>query len=247
MNKKATLALLAILIGVYSCTLQKGSVIFTPPKDELTSTNQIKEFIKTNPNPTIVVKTFESENYINSSDPNSYIYTAIEKKLTALGFKVKDRNFFNDEINKSNGNSYDQIRTLSDLDLVIEVVKLETNKKFITNRLITSNGKEKTVGDDKILTDYNTILRFGAVIEYRLLIVKKNEYGGSYLFYYTPCVQGNNDCNCIVAYKDSPDRIYSKKTYCNSKSTKIFDFIDQNVVEDFIEKSVNSMIHEIKN
>jgi len=247
MNKKSTFASLAIFIGLSSCTLQKGTVIFTPQKDELTTTNQIKDFIKINPTPTVAIRTLDSENYSNRSDPNSYVYSAIEKDLTSLGFKVKDRKFFNDEINKSNGISYDQIRTLSDVDLIIEVVKLETDKKFITNRLITSGGKEKIVGNDKILTDYNTILRFGAVIEFRLVIVKKNEYGGSYLFYYTPCVQGNEDCNCMVAYKDSPNRIYSKKTYCNYKSNKIFDFIDQNVVEDFIGKSVNSMINEIRN
>lgn len=100
--------MLSILL-LSSCGLQKGYLIFTGKQNEIIATQTIKDYIKSNTTPSIVLKAPNSEKKTTQSDPNSYIYNAIEKELLLAGFDVKDRGLFNEVISKSKEIDYNEI------------------------------------------------------------------------------------------------------------------------------------------
>lgn len=223
-----------------SCsTLLKGYIRLDPQKDELLATQQIKDFMKINNNPSIVLRVPSSEAQSKQADLNDYVYNGIEKELTLAGFKVKDRELSNEAMDKSSGKDQ-QNKKLIGIDLILEVVRIENNKKYSTNTVYRKNGKEK------ILHDYYSIAKFGALVELKIVIVKNNEYGGSFSFNYTPCPPENTNCNCIVAFKDVPDRVYPTISFCNKKSYTVFDNVDKSTVEELARNGVKKMMEEIR-
>jgi hypothetical protein len=242
MKKTLFITLFAILIMTSSSqTLLKGFIRFETPKDELISTSQIREFMKININPSIVIRPIVSEKQVSLSDPNGYLYNAMEKELSNAGFQVKDRGLLMEAEENSSKRDYRQIKQLKDVDLVLEVIQIENNKKYTTDRVWRENGKEK------ILHDYYSVTKYGAIIEYKLVIVKNNEFGGSYMFNYAPCSGQSNDCSCIIAFKDVPDRIYPTISFCEKKSKSVFDYVDKNIIEELVRNGIKKMNQEIRN
>lgn len=242
MKKTLCITLFAILILTSSSsTLLKGFIRFETPKDELILTSQIREFMKVNKNPSIVIRTVVSEKQISLSDPNGYLYNAMEKELSIAGFQVKDRGLLMELEDNSAKIDYRQIKQLKDVDLVLEVVGIENNIKYTTDHVWRENGKEK------ILHDFYSVTKYGARIEYKLVILKTNEFGGSYMFNYAPCSGQSNDCSCILAFKDVPDRTYPTISFCEKKSKSVFDFVDKIIMEELARNGIKKMNQEIRN
>lgn len=232
----------AIAMIISSCsTLLKGYIRFEPPKDELIPTSQIQEFMKMNINPSIVIRTIVSEKQASLADRNEYLYNAMEKELAIAGFKVRDRGLWIEADEKSSNRDYQQIKQLQDVDLVLEVIHIVNNKKYTTDRVWRKNGKEK------ILHDYYSVSKYGAIIEYKLVLVKNNKFGGSYLFNSAPCPSQNNDCSCILAFKDVPDRTYPTISFCGKKSKSVFDYVDKNIMEELARNGIRKMNQKIRN
>ena len=241
---KAKLNLVA-LVGILlfsSCALQKGHLRFQPKTNETIATPSIKEYLKLHPNPSIVLKAPNSENKSTQSDPNSYIYNAIEKELLIAGFDVKDRGLFNEVVGKSNEINYSELKKLTNTELLLELVNVSTKIEYRTNKFYTKDGKENVVNQN--------FTKYGAVIEFKLTIIETNQFAGSYSFYYSPCTSENSGCECEVAYKNFASiKVYPYINFCRGENNKNneYEYISENIMEKFVREGVKLMINEMKN
>ncbi|MBC8485767.1 MAG: hypothetical protein H8D45_06970 [Bacteroidetes bacterium] len=243
MKLKSNLVL--ILAGVLlfsSCALQKGHLSFQGKNDEIIATPKIKDYLKTRTNPSIVLKAPNTETKSTQSDPNSYIYNAIEKELLIAGFDVKDRGLFNEVVSKSKEIDYRELKKLTNTELLLELVYVSIKIEYGTNKFYTKNGEQKVVNQN--------FTKYGAVIEFKLIIIETNEFAGSYSFYYTPCSSENTGCECEIAYKNYlTPRIYPYLSFCRGQnnSNKEYEYVSEIVMEDFVREGVKLMIKEMRN
>lgn len=241
--KKYNLILGAVtgLLLISSCSLQKGYIKFTSKPDEIIATQMIKDYMKNHPKPTIVLKAPNAENKSTQSDPNSYIYNAIEKELLIAGLDVKDRGLFNEVMGKTKEINYSEIKQLTGTDLMLELVRVTTDVEYGTNKYYRKNGIEKIIKN-------HTFRKYGAAIEFKLTLIEKNQYAGSYSFYYTPCTEVNGKCECEVAYKTFPSKFYPEFSFCSGPNNLNFgyQYVSENTMEKFVRNGVKLMVEEIK-
>ena len=241
MKAKMNLIVLVSALFISSCSLQKGYVKFKDKPDEIITTQAIKDFIKKSPNPSIVLKAPKLEDKSTQSDPNSYIYNAIEKELLLAGFDVRDRSLFNEVVSKSTEINYNELKKLTNTELLLELVNVSTEIEFGTNKYYRKDGKPKVVN--------YIFIKYGAVIEFKLTIIETNQYAGSYSFYFIPCSEPTHGCECEVAYKTFPSRIYPHLSFCNDPHNSIkiaYVHVSQYSMEKFVREGVRLMISEIK-
>ncbi len=243
-NSNRICFLLTILL-ISSCGIKRGYVRFSQRKNELIATEAIKSFLIKNPHPSIVLRVPQASMGATQSDQNSYIYTAIEKELVLGGFQLKDRGLLNQVVNSQSGLDYSKISEYT--VLILELVTVDTKIPYETNRAFTKKDKER-------ILKHISYTRYGATIEFKIIIVKNNEFGGSYSFMYSPCTEKNDNCYCKVPYK------YVKKFYPDAaanfcgidrrnaaKAAPVFyETIPQDVFELFVRDGVKKVISEIR-
>lgn len=209
MNFKYFLSAVLLSGLVTSCTTTK-TAYFTKRENEVITTPALKEFLKKNKNPKVVLRItsanypfsrtieendFEIEEGISQDDYNN-LYNIIEKELMMNGFIVRDRELFKRILNnKENTLDYKKIGKQADTDLIIELTELNTNILHETNRYKENNTNEVTTSE--IVYKNNT----GQKMSFKAIIVDKNEFAGSYSFNYTPCVDG-----CVFEDRSKKDR-----------------------------------------
>lgn len=249
---------ITIITGVFiavmfnSCSIKKCYVQFDHKNHELIATEKIKILLKQNPSPSIVLRVPQAAGGATQSDPNNHVYTAIEKELVIAGFNPKDRGLFNQVLNSQTALDYSKINDLTGTDLILELVKVDDKIPFTTNRAYDIKDGKQKIGDNPKMPGLNQITRFGASIEFKLIIVKNNEYGGSYLFNYTPCDNSDNnsrnDCNCQLDYAM---HTFFVKDYCgysqaNGNQGKAYEAVPQNEFEIFVRNGVKKVIASIR-
>lgn len=242
---KNLLLFLVLLIVTASCR-QTGYLKYQGKSDEIITTAKIKKFMSENENPSIVLRVPQSEQNTTQEDPNAYIYNAIEKELVLAGFNVKDRGLFNEVVRKSEETDYEKLKDITETDLILELVQMRFDIKHETNKFYTKKDKEKIASRNASIT------KRGAVIEFKLVILEKNDYGGSYSFNYTPCDGSESsraDCNCQVAHKGS--KMYPEISICKENRKKrrkkeAFETIDRDLAELFVRNGIKKMIAETK-
>jgi hypothetical protein len=89
---------------------------------------------------------------------------------------------------------YSKIGQLTMTDFILELVRFEK---------IPYYSKTYTDQDGKVQTASTSFTFWGAVAEFKLVSVKENDLVGSYLFNYTPCLQG-----CSHQFSRSISRSY---------------------------------------
>lgn len=249
MKFKVILLISVTLFIATSCGIKKGFLKFDKRNDEVFATSKIKEFMRKNPRPSIVLRVPNTNTDALQSDQNSYIYTAIEKELLKADFDLKDRGLFNQVVNSQQGLDYSKISQLTGTDLILELVKINPKISISTNKAYTKDGIPK------LTKDFN-YTRDGASIEFKIIIVKNNDFGGSYTFNYTPCQDDSylNDCNCQVGYKKS-GKFYSDidVNFCDENEEKpkkkeqsSYQTIPQDLFESFVREGVKKVIASIK-
>ena len=229
-----------LLFVTQSCHLQFGTLVFEQQDSEIISSEELTNFVKNKEHPTIVLRTPVSKDS-TSAKTNAYYNYLIEKELVKSGFKVKDVDLFNELVSKTTIDDYKNLKEITNVDLILELIKIKKNIPYTTDRFYTKKGEERE------LNDY-VISRFGAIIEYKVIMVGSNEAVGLYTFYYSPCSSDSNigDCNCILGYKNGLNKIYPKKNWCHSRENPEFMPMDENLMEDFFIQSVRSMISDMK-
>lgn len=241
--KKITIIFFATLC-LSSCSLQKAYLKFEKRSNEVITTDALKNVMNKFAKPSIVLKVPNVQSSSSQADPNAYIYNAIEKELMLSSFVVRDRSLFNEVLNNSNSVSYKELGTITKTDILLDLVSIETNVEFVTNRMFKKNGKE-------IVVPYKEFKKIGTAIEFNVTVMETNEIAGSFSLYFTPCSENNYDCECEVGFKKYGSKIktYDVESFCNNEevdSKEAYEYYNQNQSEIFIRNEIKRLIRTMK-
>jgi len=223
-NMKAVYLLPFALFLSVSCSTQKF-VKFEAPASETFSTSKLKEFLRSNPNPKVVLRVPNSKVNATEEDQNAYIYNTIEKELIRNNFIVRDRALFN-EILKNSGDKidYSEVKKKTDTEIILELSDARRDVAYRTNEYYTSKGR-------KSLFSKGDITAIGAKVDFKIILIENNEYAGSYNYTYTPCLTG-----CPVSEgKKGPK-------YSRNKEKEAYHVISKMELEDFFKNATNKMV-----
>lgn len=180
-----------VIISILNSACFSGSsarkVFFPEIPDEINTTNSLKSFLTKNKAPKVVLRVSNSKNKVTENENVDALYAVIEKELMSNGFEVRDRQLFNQIIDsKENTSNYEDLNKATDTDLIIELMEMNTKIPYFTNKYIDGSTSE-----EKTMTFKHT--EYGRSIEFKVIIIKSNQFAGSYKFNFTPCVNG-----CII-------------------------------------------------
>lgn len=231
--KKIYFLIITIGFLLSSCSSTK-TIKFTQKPNEVQTTDVLSSFLSKSKNPKVVLRVKETSNNVTDKENNDYLYNAIENQLMASGFIVRDRQLFNQIIgNTENNLNYENLNKKSDTDLIIELTKLDRSVLYETNKYFDSNGSEKA---DNITGPFK---RYGATVEFKVVLIKNNQFAGLYDFNYTPCVDG-----CLIAqsFKDMKENFKRTKQL----GTQVYEGVEKNALEEFIKRATRNLVEEMR-
>lgn len=229
--KRIAILSLGILLG--SCSSTKN-LKFSQKADDIVTTESLKTFLKENKKPKVVLRVNESSVSVTEGENNDYLYNAIENQLLASGFTVRDRQLFNQIIgNDENNIDYQKLKDKSDTDLIIELTKLDPDILYKTNKYYDKNNTEK------IESSY-TYKRYGASVEFKVVLIKSNEFAGVYKFNYTPCSEGTG---CSISKSLSQLQKERKKKL--KEKEKAYEGVERDELEIFIKDATRKLVDEM--
>ena len=234
------LLFLFVIPFAISCSSSK-TLKFSQKPNEIVTTESLKQFLSRNKNPKVVLRipqntytvTDTEKNEANLNENKDYLYNAIENQLLASGFVVRDRQLFNQIIgNNDNNIDYQKLKDKSDTELIIELTKLDPKILYETNKYYDKNDNEKVEGDIKRK-------EYGASVEFKIVLIKSNEFAGVYKFNYTPCVSG---CVISKSYKD----IQKEFKLFQKKGVTPYEGVERDVLEEFIKNAASQLVAEMR-
>lgn len=231
--KKHSLGILIVSIFVFGVVASSSSyytVKFSPKESDIFTKENFKNYMKSTPNPTIVVRVPEgvSSSLTKSNFSKNNIYNTVEKELGRKGFVVRDRALF-EKVIESGSINYESISSSTNTELILELISFD-KEKYFTNKYFTQDGKEKTSSREFTYE--------GIKVEFRLVKVKENDVVGSYTFHYAPCLQG-----CIVKSSSSTNELLFGDS---ADSKKPYEGITQDEVEVFFKECTQNLIKEME-
>jgi hypothetical protein len=167
------------------------------------------------------------------------LYNAIEKQLFKEGFAVRDRGLFNQVLDANQSIAYSKISSLTDTDLILELVRLDNLVGYTTNVCYTE-------GDDqqRLINQYRDTR--GASVEFKLVHVKSNEIVGSYKVHYTPCLEG---CRGIYR-KAGSSGIFTNSDWLKpgeqKQRNRAYQKLDQDALESFITDATHQLVKSMR-
>ncbi|MGF7217439.1 hypothetical protein GGR92_003613 [Spirosoma lacussanchae] len=180
--------------------------------------------------------------YVESQYDETALYNAIEKQLFKEGFSVRDRGLFNQVLDDNASLDYSKIKELTNTDLILELVSLESSVGYKTNVCYLE-------ADDapKIINEYRNQ---GASVEFKLVHVKTNEIVGTYKIHYTPCLEG---CRGIYTKKGTNGTFMSsfwlrpgEKEQIQKLNRKGYEDLDQDRLEAFITDATQQLVKTMR-
>jgi len=215
--------------------MKRGVVTFSDKENEIFTKESLKSFLRANPNPKIVLRVPKSADNPTSEDSFSRtdVYNAIEKELLKAGFNVRDRGLFNEILGKTATNDYSKIKELTDTDLILELVSLKTDIEYHTNKY-KSYKKNKNMK----LSNGNITL-YGALADFKVILVNSNELAGAYEFNYAPCTDG---CGFYI---NANGNIFKRR---DGKFSEIpaYEIIETDLLIDFMKIATKELIGNLK-
>lgn len=176
------------LILLVSCAPPTRIVRYEERKNEFYTNPALRSFMKTHDSPKVVLRINElvlRTTNSNASDKNSgYLFNVMESELIKQGFTVKDRSIFNDIISKTYSSDLYK-KELADADLIVEVVNIDDKLVYSTRKLTSISRNSSKEKIQPLL--YKSL---GAYVEYRIVMIQRNELSGIYKLYYQPCAHG---------------------------------------------------------
>jgi hypothetical protein len=208
---------------------------FTAPPEEMITTRLLSDFLKKNKYPKVVLrthntskKTTESEDI--SGDYND-AYNAIEKEFLNSGFIVRDRALFEQVVsNSANTITYEELGSKSDTELIIELSKLDTKVIYETNKYFTGRYAEK----ERLLNYLYS--RYGASVEFKIVLIRNNEFAGSYQFNYAPCSERPCEINAD----------FIKKWKAVRKGKREIIQVEKNDLESFMRDAARQLVYSMR-
>jgi hypothetical protein len=222
---------LSLLSGC-SPSRRLGTVKFQPKSSEIFTKSSLNQFLHETPDPKIVLRiptesTVTTEEALFSLTP---VYNSIEKELIKAGITVRDRGLFNQVLENSENNDYLALKDRTDTDLILELVGLDVNVEYSTNKYVDSRGRDKKV--------LGRIRLNGAKVEFKIILVHNNELAGTYSFNYAPCVDG------CEYYIDNYGHLY--RGLSGSKEIPLYELVETNALETFMSNCTKDLIKELK-
>ena len=218
-----------IIASFCNCSSTKF-VKFSEQGNEIYPSANLKTFLKENKSPKVVLRIQKGKTEPTDNEGNNILYDAIEKELLMQGFTVRDRQLFNQIISNSDSNSdYIRLKSKTDTDLIIDISKMDSKVLYHTNRYITDKGKDG-------LLDYN-YKRYGAVVEFKIVIISNNEFAGTYTYNYSPC---NEKYPCQI------DDSFKRKWSAVQKGKRGYEEIDKNALEEFVREATKAMVTSMR-
>ena len=231
--KRSLLLCAFALVLLTSCSTTK-TIKFSEKQSDVYTTENLKEFLKKNKNPKVVLRVPEVSINTTTQENIDYLYNSIENQLLSSGFVVRDRQLFNQIIeNESNNVDYEKLKEKSDTDLIIELTKLDPSILYETNQYYDSK--------DRIRTENDYIhKKYGAAVEFKVVSIENNEYAGMYKFNYTPCTYG-----CIISksLKDIRKELKEKR----KMEAEPYEGVEKDILEEFIKDATVKLVNEMRN
>jgi hypothetical protein len=199
-----------------SCASSVQMIKFPRRPNETFTNNNLKAYFRTHKAPEIVLRIPAGIEKAggNSAREHLLLYNTIEKELLKQGFTVRDRN---------------QSGLAVQSDLVLELVNLDPGVVYITNNItyISKKGERQEPGN----IDYK---RYGATVEFRLILTQTNEFAGTYKYNYQPCLDG------------CPLGSFTATGSKDARKVPLHDPIAFNTMEAFIKFSVQDMAKALR-
>lgn len=232
MKKSTILLSISLVLLSFNCSSSK-TLRFSKKADDIVKTESLKDFLSKNKNPKVVLRVNDASYAVTEDENIDYLYNAIENQLLASGFKVRDRQLFNQIIgNDDNNIDYQKLKEKSDTDLIIELTKLDSKVLYETNKYYDKNNNEK-------IESYGSRKKYGAAVEFKLVLINSNEFAGVYKFNYTPCVKG---CVISKSFKDMKKELKLFK----KKGVKPYEGVEKDILEDFIKNATTKLVTEMR-
>ncbi len=233
MKFKTILSLILLLAISYSCSTTK-TVKFTEKQDDIIKTESLKTFLEKTKNPKVVLRVNHASYTVTEDENIDYLFNTIENQLLASGFVVRDRQLFNQIIeNDDNTIDYEVLKTKSDTDLIIELIKLDPKVIYRTNKYYDKNNAQK------VETDIEKYKWYGASVEFKVVLINSNEFAGVYKFNYTPCVEG-----CMI--KKSLKELEKERKIKEEEKKKGYEGVEKNELESFIKLATIQLVEEMR-
>ena len=274
MIKPLFATILAALLIVAGCS-QRAFVRFKQKPAELNSSDALTQIMLVNKSPKIVLRVPNTRNGVTNSQAENQpvrtgqrrilkahrsdvdtrdipltdlydvtaLYNAIEKQLFKEGFSVRDRALFNQVLPSD---SYAKIGTLTNTDLILELVSIERPVGYNTNMCyVMRDGAEVPT-----TMRQNYQMSGGVSVEFKLVSIKANEVVGNYRIHYTPCT----DNSCRGYYKKSigfrqsfwklPGELNPQPR--SRKKVGTYEIIDQNALELFMADATHQLVQTMR-
>jgi hypothetical protein len=223
---------LVVLASLFGGCYQ-GYVQFVPPEPEMVYTPSLKEFIKNHTSPKIVLRVPNPELVATESGNNDLLYAAIEEELIKAGFQVSDRALFEEIMSRSDDKiSYMEMSRRTNTDMILELVKLDTDVTYKTNKFYTYEGEQR------LFPDSASVSAFGAKVTFRFILIQNNELAGHFTFHYAPCPDG-----CTVEV--SPNSAYLKKEATSYEGIS-YQTVEKDALEEFVRAATRDLISRLE-
>lgn len=233
MRSRIIMCLMIIFLTGVGCHYQ-GYVKFDAHEPEIVQTDRLKEFMKNNESPKIVLRVPNPELIATGTENNDPIHNAIENEFIKAGYRVRDRALFEEILSSSEiKTNYEDISRKTDTDLILELQKLDTDVNYETNKYYTYDGKER------VFPENNFLRAPGAEVRFKLVLIKENELAGSFIFHYAPCPNG---CDVVVSMSDVLYK-FEEGTYENYP----YQSVEINTLEEFIKSATRDLISRLEN
>ena len=207
---------------------------FNEKKPEVVLSETLKSFFNKTPNPRVVLRVPSENKSVTSEDINSNKYNIIEKELVKNGFIVRDRAIFNEVLSKTSENTdYSKLKGATETDLIIEIINHKKDVPFVTNKYQNENGESFIFANGK------TVPATGTSIEFRIIMLSKNEFAGSVRIFSTPCSKGKG---CL-----DPSSNFNYRSTNNNTSVGYEILNSEQEVDDaFYQESATKLIRILK-
>lgn len=234
--KKSTIYSIIISIIFISCSSTK-IIEFSEKPDDIHTTESLRKFLNINKNPKVVLRVSNSvlqeTKNLRDEDSYDYLYNIIENQLLKSGFQVRDRQLFEQITgNDLNTLDYENIKTKSDTELIIEISRFEPDVLYKTNVYTNKKGKSK-------VEEHGNYEKYGAIVEFKIVLITKNEFAGSYSFNYTPCTSG-----CVIEQSISDRNKQLKKM--RKKGVEPYRGTERDELEEFMIDASNKLVIEMR-
>jgi len=222
-----------------------------PPNygENFTTTPTLKRFMSDveNQEASVVVRDFSVAGSVSGVTGSSTISSLVERGLMTNHKNPRDRSLFESAVEKMQNNNYKdvgqyyrELRKTTGTDLIFEIYAYPV--PHYVSEFYDQNGRTHDFEIDvsKNYTVSRGYYLYGFSIEIKVIFLEDNRVAGIYQYEYVPCTQG---CNVVdysfneLRYK-MPETGQQFRARTMVKGETWEDFLDMDVVSDFISKKV---------